>query len=62
MQHSMNQKVGLVKKELNPEGIVQIGIESWNAVAENPDSVIFAGQEVIVLEQKGLKLIVSQKK
>ena len=47
---------GIVIESLAPKGVIKIGSELWEAEsAEHPISV---GEEVIVVERNGLKLIV----
>ncbi len=46
---------GKVVKALDPVGTVNIGAELWTATSERP---LQAGDEVVVIEREGLKLVV----
>ena len=50
---------GKVVTPLNPEGFVQIGGELWKA--SSAEGRIGMGEEVIVVSQRGLKLMVRHK-
>ena len=56
---SMAGKVGYVTQALNPRGIVQLDSEEWSA--ETDGETIEAGQGVVVVEVKGLRLRVRKK-
>lgn len=56
---SMVGTAGRVVNRLNPEGLVRIGSELWQAKAES--GTIDAGTDIIVNGQRGLKLVVRQK-
>ena len=53
----MIDNIGKVVNPLDPEGLVKIKDELWQAKAEDK-SLIDAGEEVVVVGQEGLKLIV----
>jgi membrane-bound ClpP family serine protease len=50
---------GIVTRRLNPAGYITVEGELWEAAAES--GTIETGSEVIVTEQKGLKLVVKAK-
>ena len=50
-------QIGVVKKTIDREGLVFVHGEYWNAVS---DSIIDQGEEVKVLDVRGLKLIVEK--
>ena len=52
-QEAMKERTGLVRKELNPYGSVQMGGELWSAELEN-GSIIPEGTRVKVVKVKGL--------
>ena len=56
---SMIGTQGIVVKQLNPNGLVQIRGELWNAASAS--GKIRAGEEVTVVGQEGLKLIVTRR-
>lgn len=50
---------GRVVKRLAPQGFIRVQGELWESGAEN--GVIEAGTDIVVVSQKGLKLVVRQK-
>jgi membrane-bound serine protease (ClpP class) len=51
-------QIALVKERLNPEGVVAVEGELWDAVSQSGS--MEAGQEVIILAVKGLTLLVEK--
>lgn len=51
-------QIGRVTREINPVGAVHINSESWSARSEDEEQTIPAGTPVMVVERKGLQLIV----
>jgi len=60
-QEAMKERTGIVRKELNPYGSVQMGGELWSAESEN-GSIIPEGTRVSVVTVKGLTVIVAPEK
>lgn len=60
-QEAMKERTGIVRKELNPYGSVQMGGELWSAESEN-GSIIAEGTRVSVVKVKGLTVIVTPEK
>ncbi|MBA4421037.1 MAG: hypothetical protein C0391_07795 [Anaerolinea sp.] len=57
-RESLSEKIGVVRKKLNPSGSVQLNAELWTAESED-GSLIPVGTRVRVVEVSGLKLIVT---
>ncbi len=55
-QTSMIGATGVAASKLAPEGMVKIHGELWAAIAEKGE--ILTGEDIIVTDEKGLKLIV----
>ena len=51
---------GRAVSRLNPSGVIRIGGEVWQASSDS--DTIDVGEEVVVVEQEGLKLVVHQVK
>lgn len=60
-QEAMKERTGIVRKELNPYGSVQMGGELWSAESEN-GSIIPEGTRVRVVTVKGLTVVVAPEK
>ena len=55
-------KVGIVRRDLNPRGQVQVAGELWTARLAEGEDPLLAGMEVEVLEMDGLELVVKARK
>jgi membrane-bound serine protease (ClpP class) len=56
---SLVGELGIVTTDLNPRGVVELASETWTAVSPD-DTVISAGESVIVIKRDGLILTVSR--
>lgn len=56
-------KRGFVLKAITPErpGIVKVRGEEWTAISSNEDDIIETGEEIMVEEVQGVKLVVKRK-
>lgn len=56
-------KRGFVLKAITPErpGVVKVRGEEWTAISSNEDDIIETGEEIMVEEVQGVKLIVRRK-
>ena len=53
-------QLGIVTMDLAPRGIVELASETWTAVSLD-DTVIFAGESIIVIQRDGLVLTVARR-
>ncbi|SHG44981.1 membrane-bound serine protease (ClpP class) [Thermosyntropha lipolytica DSM 11003] len=58
VEAEMKQEIGVVVRELNPEGMVKVYGEIWNARTENGENIP-EGKKVKVVGRRGMQLIVS---
>ena len=58
-RENLKGQIAIVVESLNPNGVVSVEGELWNAVSKS--GLIAAGQEVIISEVKGLILSVINK-
>ena len=55
---SLTGRVGSVRRDLNPVGLVQVGGERWTAESVNRGEIIPRGTSVEIVQVEGLKIIV----
>jgi membrane-bound serine protease (ClpP class) len=53
---AMIGKVGEVRTELQPEGLVYVAGEEWSAVAEDTGALLEVGERVVVIAVDGVRL------
>jgi membrane-bound serine protease (ClpP class) len=58
-REDLKGRIAVVRETLDPEGVVAVEGELWNAVSKS--GRIEAGQEVVILAIKGLTLSVTNK-
>lgn len=58
-KEDLKGRTAIVVETLKPQGVVSVEGELWNSISKS--GIIEAGQEVIILEVKGLTLKVSNK-
>jgi membrane-bound serine protease (ClpP class) len=58
-KEDLKGRVAIVKETLNPQGVVFVEGEFWNAVSQS--GIIEVDQEVVISEVKGLTLSVNNK-
>jgi len=56
--HPMIGRRGQARRKLEPEGLVQIGGELWNAETQDPSQSVGEGEWVRVVDMDGLLLVV----